>query len=184
MTGKDLTARLREAERRAQELRANASGLLAQVGAIPGAPVASGGPGGPGGLGADSARRLVEAHFDESGLLARLIYTGERSVHSYALQGEILLSLAGGGFPIADGPERLIALADAMLGDAPREAVRANERRTAAVTAREGLVVRVAFDHGALRGARSQTLCDEVVPLARAAAVASDSVGRFDGSVR
>lgn len=181
MTGKDLTARLREAERRAQELRANASGLLAQVGAISGAPTASGGPGG---LGADPARRLVEAHFDDSGLLAGLMYTGERSVDSYVLQGEILLSLAGGGFPITGGPDRLIALADAMLGDAPREAVRANERGTAAVTAREGLVVRVAFDHGALRGARSQTLCDEVVPLARAAAVASDSVGRFEGSAR
>lgn len=184
MTGKDLTARLREAERRAQELRANASGLLAQVGTISGAPTASGGPGGPGGLGADPARRLVEAQFDESGLLAGLMYTGERSVDSRTLQGEILLSLAGGGFPLADGPDRLLALTDALLGDTPREAVRTNERRTAAVTAREGLVVRVAFDHGALRGARPQTLCDEVVPLARAAAMASDSVGRFEGSAR
>jgi len=175
VTGKDLAARLYEAERRAQELRENASGLLAEVTGTSGALGASG---------ADPARRLVEAHFDASGLLAELVYTGERSVDSYALQGEILLSLAGGGFPTADGPDRLIALADAMLGDAPREAVRANERRTAAVTAREGLVVRVAFDHGALRGARAQTLCDEVVPLARAAAMASDSVGRFDGSAR
>lgn len=175
VSGEALEARLREAERRGRALEEEARGLLAEVAALSGRPRTPG---------ADADHRLVEARFDDAGLLAELVYTGERSVDSRTLQGEILLSLAGGGFPTAGGPERLIALADALLSDVPREAVRANDPRTASVTAREGLVVRVAFDHDALRGARSQTLCDEVVPLARAAAVASDSSGRFGGVVR
>jgi hypothetical protein len=176
VTVDDLAGRLRSAESRSRELEAQAARLMADVRSD------------------GWQSRLVEAHVDDQGLVEALDYSGERSVDSVTLQGEIMLALIGSGVAGGAGSgagtgsharaQSIAALAEALLADEPREAVRRNERGTASVTAREGIVVRVSFDHRVLRGARSQTLCDEVVPLAREAALASDSIGRFGVGTR
>ena len=124
----------------------------------------------------------VIAELDDDGLVDSLTFTEGGRVDLELLRLDIERTLAG-AVPRLTAllPARMEQLVDALLSDDAGVTV-TNDLQTVAVTAKQGMIARVEFDHRLLNGARPQSICDEVVPVARRAALASDTAGVFGGA--
>jgi hypothetical protein len=124
----------------------------------------------------------VVASFDEAGLLDALTFTGDGPVALIDVWRDIETALVG------VIPRRAAASAavfedavDAVLSEGPATTV-ANGLRTVVVTARNGVILGVRVDGRHLGGGSGRLICDEVLPVARRAQLASDALGLFGGT--
>jgi hypothetical protein len=123
----------------------------------------------------------VTASFDERGVVTALAAVGDGPVELETLRTDILRALAGRVPPgLSRSPHLLEAWLDGL--DARRPATFTNDLRSVTVSADLGAITGVALDPTLLRGGRPQTICDEVLPVARRAQLGSDRLGLFGGT--